>query len=152
MLDLVPFRRHGGVPDMFREMERMFDEVRRGFPFHEMITTESDVEWAPRVDIDETDKAIEVKAELPGLESKDIHISLDRDMLVIKGERKRETEESGKFYHRIERQFGSFCRSLRLPVEVESEKIDATFKNGVLQITLPKTEEAKKRIAHIKIH
>lgn len=151
MLDLVPFRRRFDVPDIFKEMEHMAKNLWEDVRFPE-LTTDIGVDWAPRIDLTESEESIEVKAELPGLESKDIDISVDRDILVIKGEKKREKEESGKHYHKVERHYGSFYRSLRLPVEVKMEKIDAKFKDGVLTITLPKSEESKKRIAHIKVH
>ena len=156
MLDLIPSRRRFGqvsheLPDVFREMERMVKNVWQGFPFEE-VASETGFDWAPRVDVSENEEAILVRAELPGLETKDIDISLDRDILEIRGEKKHEKEETDKRYHRVERVYGSFCRSLRLPAEVASDKIDAVFKNGVLTVTLPKTETAKKKIAHIKIH
>ncbi len=153
MFDLLPFRHHRhSVPDLFREMESMMRQMREGFPFLPETGSEFGGEWSPRVDIAETETAIEVKAELPGLEHKDIDISLERDLLVIKGEKQKETEKKEASFHRVERTYGSFFRALRLPVEVETDKVEAVFKNGVLTITLPKSEEGKKKITHIEVH
>jgi HSP20 family protein len=92
-----------------------------------------------------------VKAEVPGLEPKDIDISLSDGLLTIKGEKKQEREEKEENYHLVERSYGSFARSIRLPNEVQSDKIDASYKNGVLKIVLPKSEEAKKKEIKIKV-
>ena len=151
MLDLVPIRRRHEFPDVFKEMENMFKDIWHDFALGD-VGTDLEIGWTPKLDVSETEGTIEIKAEVPGLERKDIDISLDRDVLVIKGEKKLEKEESGKHFHRKELRYGSFYRAVRLPAEVESEKIDATYKDGVLKISLPKTEESKKRIAHIKVH
>jgi HSP20 family protein len=151
MLDLVPFGRRHELPDIFREMEKAVKNIWHEFPFGETISA-LDLEWTPRLDLIESEAAYEVKTELPGMAKKDIDISLDRDVLVIKGEKKSEKEESGKHYHRREGRYGTFYRSIRLPGEVKEDNIDAAFKDGILTITLPKTEETKKRIAHIKVH
>lgn len=151
MLDLTPIKHRPGLPTLFREMETVFKNLLHDFPFGE-LPTEFEAGWTPRMDVSETDEHIEIKAELPGLEKKDIDISLDRDTLVIKGEKKHEKEEKWKTFHRIERSYGSFYRTLRLPTEVETGKIDATFKDGVLTIKLPKSEESQKKIAHIEVH
>lgn len=150
MLGLVPYRR-SLVPDVFKEME----EMTRGF-WPELVmrdlATGSEMGWMPRLDVTETEKNVEVKAELPGLERKDIDITLDRDLLVIKGEKKEEKEEKDRYYHRVERTYGTFCRSVRLPASVKDEKINATFKDGILTITLPKVETEVKKVTHIDVH
>lgn len=151
MLDLVPFGSRHDLPDIFREMENAVKNIWHEFPFGE-TTPALDLEWTPRLDLIESEAAYEVKTELPGLAKKDINISLNRDVLVIKGEKKTEKEESDKHYHRREGRYGTFYRSIRLPGEVKEDKIDAAFKDGILTITLPKTEETKKHIAHIKVH
>jgi HSP20 family protein len=92
--------------------------------------------------VSETDKEIKVSAELPGMDEKDIDVSLTRDSLTIKGEKKQETEDKGEDYYRMERSYGSFTRSIPLPIEVDTDKVQATFKKGVLEITLPKTARA----------
>jgi HSP20 family protein len=99
------------------------------------------------VDVSETEKEIIVNAEIPGVEAKDIDVNLDGNVLTIKGERKREHEEKEENFHRIERSYGSFYRALRLPTEVDGERIKATYKKGVLRITMPKSKkEAGKKI------
>ena len=150
MFDLMPFKHRRDVPDVFNEMEDMIRNMWYGFPFHQM-TEDIDVAWTPRLDVSETDKAIEIIADLPGMEKKDINVSLEDDLLTIKGERKQEKEKSGQHYHSIERRYGSFYRSLRLPTEVQGTKINASFKDGVLKITLPKVKKAKKKVAQIEV-
>lgn len=150
MLDLTPFKR-AGAPDLFREMEQMAKHFWHDFPFRD-IRTGVELEWAPRIDIVETDKTVEVKAELPGMEKKDIDITLDRDLLTITGEKKIEKEDKDRHYHRIERHYGTFYRTVRLPTEVDAEKINAAFKDGVLTITLPRVEGEKSGVKHIAIH
>ena len=109
-----------------------------------------ETEWAPVVDISESADQVTVKAEIPGLEPKDIDISLSGDLLTIKGEKKSEREEKDENYHLVERSYGSFSRSLRLPVSVEADKIEASYKQGVLTITCPKKEEVKAKAIEIK--
>jgi len=99
----------------------------------------------------ETEKAFIVKVELPEVEKKDIDISVNQGLLTIRGERKREKEEKSKRFHRIERSFGSFSRSFRFPNDIEEDKIEANFKDGVLQITLPKSAKAKQKQISINI-
>lgn len=150
MLGLIPYRR-GGLPGVFRE----FEDAARGF-WPELVfndlTTGIETQWAPRLDVVETEKTVEVKAELPGLDKKDVEVTLDRGLLVIKGEKKEEKEEKGKYYHRVERHQGTFCRTVRLPAEVREEKIEASFKDGVLTVTLPKVEAETKVVTHIDVH
>jgi len=105
----------------------------------------------PQIDLSETDKAVEVAVELPGVDEKDIDVTVTDDVLTIKGEKKSETEDKGKDYHVVERSFGAFQRVLALPCEVEADKVDAKFNNGVLKITLPKSPEAKSKSHKIKI-
>jgi HSP20 family protein len=102
---------------------------------------------APRVDVSETGKEVTLKVELPGVEEKDIDVSLSGDQLTIKGEKKSEREEKkegegeeGRVYHRVERAFGAFQRTMTVPFDVEPDKVTAQFKDGVLTVTLPKPE------------
>ena len=106
--------------------------------------------WAPAVDIRETDEALSLVAELPGLKREDVTITLENSVLTISGERKFEKDTKEENYHRIERSYGSFARSFTLPNNVKPEQVQATFKDGVLTITLPKVEEAKPRKIEIK--
>jgi len=137
-----------------REIDRLFEDFDREFwkspfrrsafevePFWQRALTWS---AAPAIDIIEKDNAYEVTAELPGLDEKDIEVKLSDVGLTIKGEKKQETEEKKKGYHVQERHFGSFERTFRIPEGVEADKIEATFKKGVLTLTLPKKPEAQK--------
>ncbi len=138
----------------FREMERMRREMDRLWDsFFERRPTrvEEAVEWLPTLDVSETKDNYMVKAELPGIDPKDIDISLMNDVLTIKGEKKQEKEEKEENYHLIERSYGAFTRSIQLPGQVQSNNISATFKNGVLKVILPKTEEAKKKEIKVKV-
>lgn len=127
-----------------REMDRMFDEF-----FGSGALRPASAGWqaiTPAVDIDETDKEIVVTAELPGVSDRDVEVSLAGDILTIKGEKK-----AGHEQKYMERRFGSFSRSLRLPFEVKDEKVDAKFKDGVLTIHLPKPAELQRSIRRIEV-
>ncbi len=114
---------------------------------------------APRVDVSETPKEVTLKVDLPGVEEKDIDVSLAGKELTIKGEKKAEVEQQdakdaeGRVFHRVERSFGAFRRTMTMPFEVESDKISAVFKDGVLTITLPKPEgaDAPPQAQHIEV-
>jgi HSP20 family protein len=142
--ELAPFR---DFERMRRDMDRMWNSFfERG-----TIGGEDGGEWLPSLDVAETKNEIVVKAEVPGLEPKDIDISLSDGLLTIKGEKKQEREEKEENYHLVERSYGSFTRLIRLPNEVQSDKINASYKNGVLKVVLPKSEEAKKKEVKIKV-
>jgi HSP20 family protein len=126
------------------EMDEMF--ARLFGPVDETLGTR--VEWAPRVDVEETDKAVLVTADLPGVDPKEIEISVLNGELVLRGEKKQEKEEKGKNFHRMERFAGSFYRSLTLPPGCDENGVTATTAKGVVTITIPKKPEAKaKKIA-----
>ena len=108
-------------------------------------------EWWPSVDMSETKDSFIVKAELPGLDAKDVEVSISGDVLTIKGEKKKEVEEKDEHHYRAERYYGSFQRSFQLPVGVQADKVEAAFDKGILRITLPKVEEAKKEEIQIKV-
>lgn len=131
------------------EMNRLFDGFFRGFGldfFEKRPGT-----FNPSIDITDTGKALKVTAELPGIDDTDIDISMSRETLTIKGEKKEEKEEKGESYHRMERSYGSFTRTISLPVEIEADKIKATFKKGLLTIILPKAEKVLKETRKIAI-
>lgn len=107
-------------------------------------------EWAPALDLSETDDAVLVHVEVPGLDPKDIDISITGDVLTLRGEKKDETVEKGRNYHRVERRYGSFTRSLTLPAAVKADGIEAKAHNGVLEIRLPKKDEVKPRRVEVK--
>ena len=157
--DLTPWRSHAlkgklfeenPLATMHTEMDRLFanffDEDR--WPSltngHRMV-----VRW----DVAETDDAVKISADLPGLTEKDIDVTLNEGVLTIKGERKteKETDDKDKHYHRLERSYGAFERAMSLPSDVDESKIVADFKNGVLELTLPKKPEAKKKAKKIQV-
>ena len=108
-------------------------------------------EWVPALDVSETDKEILVKAEVPGMEPKDIDISLVGDRLSVKGEKKEEKKEQGEDFYRMERRYGAFHRVVTLPATVDPSKVNASYKNGVLTIKLEKKEVAKPKSIEIKV-
>jgi len=107
-------------------------------------------EWTPALDVSESDDAVLVHAEIPGIDPKEIEISVVGDTLTLRGEKKDETEQKGRNYHRVERRYGAFTRSLTLPASVDPDKVEATARQGVLEIRLPKREEAKARRIEVK--
>jgi HSP20 family protein len=104
----------------------------------------------PSLDLSETDSTLEVRMDIPGMETKDIDIQVNANVLTVSGERKEDREEKGKTYHRVERRVGRFCRSVTLPCPVKEDAVDAQYKSGILTIKLPKTEEAKSRKITVK--
>lgn len=145
--EISPWRPFRELERMRREMDRLWDSFFERRP----ARAEEVSEWLPSLDLSETKNEFVVKAELPGIDPKDIDISLTNDILTIKGEKKQEKEEKEENYHLIERSYGSFTRAIRIPGQVQSDKITASFKNGVLKVVLPKTEEAKKKEIKIKV-
>ena len=142
MSKLIPWR--GEIDRLRDEMDRLYDRFFDWRPFHRFS---EEGEWLPSLDVSETSKEIVVKAELPGLEAKDIDVSLDGNVLTLRGERKQEKEERDESFHRVERSYGSFSRSIRLPADVDHAQIKATYKRGVLKINLPKIrKESGKKI------
>jgi HSP20 family protein len=104
----------------------------------------------PSLDLAETDSMLEVRMDIPGMEAKDIDIQVNANVLTVSGERKEEREEKGKTYHRVERRVGAFSRSVALPCPVKEDGVDAQYKNGILTVKLPKTEEANARKITVK--
>lgn len=134
------------------EINRIFEDFDRGFgasPFRRSMLEpfwQRELTWtaAPAVDITESDRGYEIAAELPGMDEKDIEVKVANGGLTIRGEKQEEKEEKKKDYYLQERRFGSFERTFRLPDGVDTDKIEAAFKKGVLTVTLPKTPEAQK--------
>lgn len=146
-MDLMEWRPFREISRLRREMDRLWDEY---FGPGRRALKPLEAEWVPSVDISETADKLTVKAEIPGIDIKDIEISISGDLLTLKGEKKSEREEKEENYHLVERSYGSFARTIRLPVSVETDKIEATYKNGVLTITCPKKEEVKAKPIQIK--
>lgn len=108
-------------------------------------------EWSPLVDITEDDKEYVVKAEIPEMKKEDIKINVHDDVLTVSGERRYEKDEKGKKFHRVERAYGSFMRSFALPEDADGSKISAEYKDGMLKVHLPKSEQAQKKAIEVKI-
>ncbi len=144
-----------------QEMDKVFDRFGAGLsmaPFDRLFagmpTLKQDTTFAfaaPAVDVKENGTAFTITAELPGLTEKDIEVKVTDDMLTLRGEKRQEKEEKDESYHLMERSYGSFERSFRLPPSVERDKIAASFEKGVLTLTLPKSAEAKKQEKTIEI-
>lgn len=132
-----PFRDLNILQD---RMNRLFDDAGRGWRADEPVSAAT---WSPAVDIFESEGEIVVKAELPGMEKKDIMLNLENNVLTLKGERRFEKETKEENYHRVERSYGGFSRAFTIPTMVDEEKIRADYKDGVLKIVLPKKEQAK---------
>ncbi len=132
-----PFREIASLRD---EMDRLFDSMVGRYAPDRLETF-----WSPALDIEETDSAIIVRAELPGMKKEDIKVSITGDQLTISGERRHEAEEKGRTFHRIERAYGKFQRSLILPADIQADKVKASYKDGVLELNMPKSEKAKSR-------
>ncbi len=160
--DLIPWNRSSRVPvrraeegtpflPLYREMNRLFDDVSRGFdvaPFGFDRLFDRALSW-PNIEMSETDEEVKVIAELPGLEEKDVEVKLSDGVLAIKGEKKTETEDKYRLFS--ERYYGRFER--RIPVEdIEEDKVSASFRNGVLTVTLPKLPQAQRQAKRIPIN
>lgn len=142
--------------DPFRELEDVSKRLNRIFgqppartdAGNEMLAL---ADWAPSVDISETEAAYLIKGEIPGVKKDDVKITIQDGMLTIQGERKQEKEEKGKKFHRVECSYGSFMRSFRVPDDAEEDKVKAEFKDGMLNITLPKSAKAKPKAINVSV-
>jgi len=137
------------VLSMRKEINRLFDNFFHG----DLADTTSAFTsaWVPAVDIAEHEGDFVVRMELPGVKKDEVKITMQEGVLTIQGEKKQEKETKGSDYHRVERSYGSFQRSFTLPTTVKAENIDASFKDGVLEVTLPKAEEAKPKQIDVKV-
>ena len=154
---LIPLRDRGNVartnPSVFgslqREVDRLFDDFARGIGG---LALPGDGELVPRMDVAETDNQIEISLEMPGLERKDVDISLDDNVLTIRGEKKieKQEEDKNKNYHVVERGYGVFYRALQLPPGIDPSRIQATMSNGVLKITVPKPAQSEAKKIEVK--
>ena len=145
-----PAREHMSPFDKFRQdMVNLVD----GF-FHGWGSISSDVAmpgFAPKIDVSETEREIKISVELPGMDETDIDVSLTRDILTITGEKKEEKEDRKEGYYYMERSYGSFSRTIPLPVEVDTDKVEAVFTKGVLTVRLPKTAKAIKEAKKVTV-
>jgi HSP20 family protein len=108
-------------------------------------------DWVPSVDVTETEGEYQIKAEIPDVKKEDVKVTVEGGVLTLQGERVREKEETGKKYHRVERSYGSFVRSFTLPELVDEEKVKAEFKDGILNLRLPKSEKAKPKAIEVTV-
>ncbi len=142
------------LDDMRKDMDRLFSDFLEPYPRRLRSwlpkTTEAGV-FVPNVDMYERNNEVVLKAELPGIDKKDINISITEDTLTLKGETKKEEEVKEECYYCSERSYGSFTRTISLPADVDSEKAKANFKNGVLEIVFPKKEEAKAKAIKVDV-
>jgi len=138
----------GDLVSIEDEMDSLFDDFFVRGPRHRGWYVQR---WNPAVDISENDGNIHVDVEIPGMKKEDIKVSLENNVLMLKGEKKQEREFKEENCHRLERRYGSFVRSFELPVPVQADKIKASYKNGVLKIDLPKAEEVKPKEIPIEV-
>ncbi len=134
---------------LHREIDRIFDDFSRGFRMPSPMFGEAGI--ATRIDVSETETEIQVTAELPGVDEKDVEVNLSDNVLSIKGEKKSEREEKEKDYHLVERTFGAFQRDIPIPYDIDMDKVDAKFAKGVLTVTMPKPPEAKAKVKKIEV-
>ena len=142
--------------DPFREFEDMSNRLARFFNHPSLRRTVDDdgaffADWAPAVDVQETEKEYIVKADLPDVRKEDVKVGIENGVLTLEGERKQEKEENNKKFHRVERVYGKFVRRLALPMEIDAQKVAAEFKDGVLNVKMPKIESAKPRAIDVKV-
>ncbi|MBN2645281.1 MAG: Hsp20/alpha crystallin family protein [Desulfuromonadaceae bacterium] len=141
--------------DPWREMEELVERYNRELGAGKEESSQDVMrkgDWSPRVDIAETDDQFIIKAEIPEVKKEDVKVTVENGVLLLHGERKQEKEEKGKTYHRIERHYGVFNRSFTLPETVSQKGIEASFKDGVLTITLKKQEKAKPKTIEVTIN
>lgn len=158
---LTPFsvrrRRNGGsffapFGELQREINEAFEDVWKGFDVTPSKGERRLVDIVPTTDVAETDSEIVVTVELPGIDEKDVDVTVSENRLTIKGEKKTDREEKDKSFHMMERSYGAFQRSLALPEEADTNKADAKFDKGVLTVSIPKTEKAKEAVKKVAIH
>lgn len=141
--------------DPFRELEEMSDRLNRVFSRPALRTNGKEnltvADWTPTVDISETDGEYLIKAELPEVKKEDVKVTVENGVLTLQGERRQEKEEKGKKFHRVERSYGSFVRSFALPESVDDSAVKAEYKDGVLNLHLPKSEKVKPKAIEVKV-
>ncbi len=142
---------HHPVEALQRRMNRMFDDFFGDWGIEPFGWFERENRFVPSLNINETDKDYKITAELPGMDEKDIELNITDGVVTLSGEKKQESEDKGKGWHRIERSYGSFSRSVQLPGDIDEEKVQAELKKGVLTITLPKTPQAQSKTKKIDI-
>jgi len=148
---IMRWRPYGNLIGIQDEMNRLFDDFFGRNQLGRAPVKGADGRWIPAVDISEDEDNLFVDVEVPGMKKEDIKVSLEHNVLSLKGEKKQEKEVKDENYHRWERSYGSFARSFELPVPVQSDKIKASYHDGVLHIALPKAEEVKPKEIPIEV-
>lgn len=156
LMALIPWRQKDNWWDPFRELELIQEQMNRLFDSSLVNWRNRSLDltggsWSPAIDIFDSKDNILVRADIPGMSKDEIDVSVHKDTLIIKGEKKQEKESKDKNFLRSERFYGAFSRAIRLPAEVDADKVTATYKNGVLELVLPKKEEAKSKQKKIDI-
>jgi HSP20 family protein len=146
-MSLIRWEPFGNVEDVFARMPSIFGRWPQSYD----VNARRDQEWAPSVDISETDSEYLVRAELPAVNKDDVHVTIDGDMLTISGERKQKTEETKEKVHRIETVYGRFSRSFTLPDNADTASIRAESKDGVITVHVAKTKVERKKSTQIKV-
>lgn len=140
-----------------QQMDEVFDAFMGASALAPLAGGNGAMAFAPRIDVSETDKELRITVDLPGLEEKDVEVKLAGDQLTIRGEKRAEHQETGggkgteRHYHRIERSYGAFQRTIVLPFDAEADKVEAAFKNGVLTVTLPKPAQMQQQAKKIEV-
>ncbi len=147
MYSLTPWTEPTGLARFRGEIDRLMDQFFGGGPLEGSSWR---AEWTPMLDVSESADKVHVKAELPGVDPKDIDISLNGRLLTLRGEKRDEHEEKNENVYRVERRYGAFARSVELPADVNAERVEANYRDGVLNITLPKTEEQPVKKIEVK--
>jgi HSP20 family protein len=141
--------------DPFRELEDMSERLNRVFSRPSLRNSGKEnltvADWMPTVDISETEGEYLIKAELPEVRKEDVKVTVENGVLTLQGERRQEKEEKGKRFHRVERSYGSFVRSFTLPESVDENSVKAEYKDGVLNLHLPKSEKVKPKAIDVKV-
>ena len=144
---LIRWQPFSEIEHLRRQMDTMFDHLT-GFGDVDVYDKGN---WQPAVELVDSDEALTLKAEIPGIEPKDLDISVSRNSVTISGEHRYEEEKEEKDYYRSEFRYGKFERTIGLPVEIQNNKVEAEFNNGILTLTLPKVEEAKAKVVKVKL-
>ena len=154
-INIIPHTPRTGTPlarwNSFDDLDRVFENFFRNAMSNVHLPNAGLTDIAVKMNISETDKAYTVTAELPGLEQKDVTLTVDDGLLTLSGEKSQESEEEGKTFHRVERSYGKFTRTLQLPADADENNISAAMKNGILSVTVAKAAKPEKTQKRIEI-
>jgi HSP20 family protein len=145
-MSLIRWDPFDDLASLRESMDKLFDEL-----FTRRPRGQAEVAWAPAVEVFETDNDVMVRAELPGIDPKNVEITVTQDTLTLKGEAKADREDKARNYYRRELRYGSFLRSIQLPSDVKGDQATASYKNGILEIRVPKSERAKPKSVKVEV-